>query len=318
MTTRAALKLRRFADLDRRRRGFTLIEITVVITLIALLVALLLPAVQSAREAANRAGCVNNLAQLNLALQLYEQAQGVLPPGVVDLTGPIKNTATGYGFGWITQILPFYEQKAADRLLNRNVGAYHAANDTVRAHVVTSLICPTDLRAGAVAPGPAPTSYAACTGGVETPIDVDNDGVFFLNSAIRYEDITDGTSQTILLGEKCLRGPDLGWMSGTRATLRNTGRTPNTTFFLAAPAGVPFWLSELPSNVGAAAQIQMTLPAPADAKFRVGGFGSRHPGGANFAMGDGSVRFLKSTISAAVFAAVGNRHDEEMIGADKY
>ncbi|MDE2505729.1 MAG: DUF1559 domain-containing protein, partial [Planctomycetota bacterium] len=128
---------------------------------------------------------------------------------------------------------------------------------------------------------------------------------------------TDGTSETILLGEKCLRGPDLGWMSGTRATLRDTGHTPNTTLFVATPAGVPFWSTELP-----AARNQLpivgSMPTPADAQYRVGGYGSRHPGGANCAMGDGSVRFLKSSIKPSVFAALGNRHDEELIGADSY
>ncbi len=299
------------------RRGFTLIEITVVIALIAVLIALLLPAVSAAREAARRASCVNNLEQLNLALQLYEQAQRVLPPGVVDAAGPIKHLPAGYHMSWITQILPFLEQKAADRLLVRNLGVYHPANATVRTHQIETLLCPSEYQSAAAPLGPAQTSYAGCTGGAETPIDLDNNGVLYLNSAVRYEDITDGTSETIVLSEKWLRGPDLGWMSGTRATLRDTGHTPNATLFVATPAGVPFWSPELPAATN---QFRLggSMPTPKDAQYRVGGFGSRHPGGANFALGDGSVRFLKTTIKPSVFAALGNRHDEELISADSY
>src|SRR5689334_12018810 len=96
---------------DRGHPGFTLIELLVVIAIIAVLIALLLPAVQAAREAARRVQCVNNLMQLSVAVQNYESAHEVLPPGVINPTGPIQNSAKGYHVGWMVQILPFIEQK---------------------------------------------------------------------------------------------------------------------------------------------------------------------------------------------------------------
>ena len=88
--------------------GFTLIELLVVIAIIAVLIALLLPAVQAAREAARRAQCVNNLMQLGIAMQNYESSHEMLPPGVVNLTGPILDQPKGYHFGWLVQILPYW------------------------------------------------------------------------------------------------------------------------------------------------------------------------------------------------------------------
>ena len=106
-----------------RDRGFTLIELLVVIAIISVLIALLLPAVQSAREAARRAQCVNNLMQFGIALQSYDSAHEVLPPGVVNQTGPVLDQPKGYGFGWITQILPYFEQKNVYNHFNLKVSA---------------------------------------------------------------------------------------------------------------------------------------------------------------------------------------------------
>src|SRR5262245_65740468 len=92
---------------SRDRRGFTLIELLVVIAIIAVLIALLLPAVQSAREAARRAQCCNNLMQMGIAIVNYESSHERLPPGVVNSTGPVLDVPKGYHFGWMTQILPY-------------------------------------------------------------------------------------------------------------------------------------------------------------------------------------------------------------------
>ena len=97
----------------RRRERFTLIELLVVIAIISVLIALLLPAVQAAREAARRAQCCNNLMQLGIALQNYESSHELLPPGVVNDTGPMLDQPKGYHFGWLTQILPFCEQRTS-------------------------------------------------------------------------------------------------------------------------------------------------------------------------------------------------------------
>ena len=214
------------------RPGFTLIELLVVIAIIAVLIALLLPAVQACREAARRSQCVNNLMQLGIALKTYEGAFEVLPPGVVNPTGPILNTPSGYHFNWISQLLPFLDQRAVANSLNFDVGAYDPANGTTRSVLLNVLLCPSSTgptRMATSGPGqnpsdqPALTVYAANHSDAEVPIDTTNNGVFFLNSHIRYEDLADGSSQTLFIGEKITSGSELGWASGTSATLRNAG-----------------------------------------------------------------------------------------------
>jgi prepilin-type processing-associated H-X9-DG protein len=145
------------------------------------------------------------------------------------------------------------------------------------------------------------SNYAGCHDPLETPIDADNKGIFFLNSAVPYEDVTDGSSQTIFVGEK-LVDPDktLGWMSGTRSTLRNTGSDINSG--LAA------------MRRGEAAEVEL----PAQGKEFVGGFGSFHPGGANFAFGDGHVSFVSETIEAAILQQLADRSDGKLMMSDNY
>ena len=119
------------------------------------------------------------------------------------------------------------------------------------------------------------TNYVACHNSFEAPIDANNDGVFILNRAMRYEDIPDGSSNTIFLGEKLNDGTGQGWASGTRASLRNTG-----TLINAAPGGRPtFSRTGRPPSPAQGGKDVATPGTPA----YVGGFASKHPGGANFA-----------------------------------
>jgi prepilin-type N-terminal cleavage/methylation domain-containing protein/prepilin-type processing-associated H-X9-DG protein len=295
------------------RRGFTLIELLVVIAIIAVLVALLLPAIQAAREAARRAQCVNNLMQLSVAVQNYESSNEVLPPGVVNDAGPVLSLPKGYHFGWTVQILPYLEQKNTYGKLNFAVGVYDGANQSARQNTIRTFLCPSDPGGrGAVGGVPAgSSSYAACHHHIEAPIAASNMGCFFLNSSVRYEDISDGSAYTVFLGEKRLGGADLGWASGTRSTLRNTGNKPN--------AADPIALS-LMADVPADGEVTSPPPAlgnPALAGY-VGGFTGLHPGGVNVAFGDGSVRFVKDSISGKVWQALGNRADGEMISDDSF
>lgn len=293
------------------RLGFTLIELLVVIAIIAVLIALLLPAVQSAREAARRCQCVNNLMQLSIALQNYEAAHEVLPPGVVNPTGPITNVAAGYHFGWMTQILPYIEQKNVYNHFDRSVGVYAPNNQTVREVWISAYVCPSESGRGG-AGSLAMNNYAACYNDVEAPIAANSNGVFFLNSAIRSEDIPDGRGCTIFIGEKRTSINELGWASGTRATLRNANSPPNadqvlTTARAAAAAGP------------AAAPVLATDGAAAAAGAApVGGFSSNHPVGANFAFGDGSVRFIKNSINPKVYRCLASRADGELISDDAF
>ncbi len=299
---------------SRGRNGFTLIELLVVIAIIGVLIALLLPAVQAAREAARRIQCVNNLSQVALALHSYEDSHEVLPPGVVNPTGPILDQPNGYHFGWITQILPYIEQRNVYNHLNYQVSVYDPSNTTCRNTAIQCLLCPSDGYSHRYGSGETPSNYAGCHNGVEAPIDADNHGLLFLNSAIRGEDIPDGRALTILVGEHRIveqqpipygaapaPAPDLGWASGTRATLRNTDDPPNV-----------YGQGRYPSIFGG-----NPPPQPLPPNF-VGGYSSYHSGGANTAFADGSVKFIKNSISRAVFHALGNRADGEVISADSY
>jgi prepilin-type N-terminal cleavage/methylation domain-containing protein/prepilin-type processing-associated H-X9-DG protein len=282
------------------RSGFTLIELLVVIAIIAVLIALLLPAIQQAREAARRSQCVNNLMQLSIALANYESAHEALPPGVVDSAkGPISSTPAGYHYGWIVQILPYMGESVVYKHFHPEVSVYDDSNSTVRGITLRSFLCPSDPGPGSP-PVEASTNYAACHHDVEAPIATNNKGCFYLNSFVRLEDVADGLSNTIFLGEKMLE-IDLGWASGTRSTLRNTGTAINGT-------------ATTRSLTGATAT---TLPS-GFTPLSVGGFGSYHPGGANFAMGDGSVRFLKNSISTAVYQRLGARDDGQLVDGSRF
>jgi len=274
----------------RQRRGFTLVELLVVIAIIGILVGLLLPAVQAAREAARRCQCVNNVSQLALAIHNHEFHYERLPSGVINPTGPIRNEPIGQHVSWIISILPYMEQTNIFRNFDIKAGTYAEANLPVRKQHIPSLQCPSSsdvYNSGDF----AATSYVGCYNSKEEPIDSENNGILFLNSRLKFSDITDGTSQTILLGEVVNQGSQLGWASGTSSSLRNTG-----TF-------------ELPTKF--ARQIpQVKEPA---GSLIAGGFGSFHTGGANFAFADGSVHFLSYSTDTELYGNLGNRHDGEML-----
>jgi len=293
-------------DTSVPRRGFTLIEVLVVVTIVAVLMVLLLPAVQAAREAARRCTCVNNMMQLATALQHYQNVHEVLPPGVVNETGPIQNLPVGFHHSWLVQLLPYLEAKAVSRRFDDSVGLYAAENLTVRSVLIGVFLCPSD--------GPdrspnlvAQNNYAACHNDREAPIGARNNGAFFLNSRVGYEDIPDGTSLTIFVGEKKRAALDLGWASGTRATLRNAGVRLNAPDVLYGTRPIPTFDDDESFNP------IMIDPEPNNPNL-VGGFSSWHSGGANFAFGDGSVRFLRDGISARVFRSLANRADGDAVG----
>ncbi|QDV48092.1 DUF1559 domain-containing protein [Gimesia fumaroli] len=295
-----------------RPRGFTLIELLVVIAIIAILIALLLPAVQQAREAARRTQCKNNLLQLSLALQNYEMAFEVLPAGVYNPTGPIKNEAVGYHMGWLAGLMPFLDQQNMYRHIDFKQSVYAPVNQRVRSALIPVLRCPSDpngSRTTSVTENNIEiyqTNYAACYNSVESPINVDNTGVMFLNSSISYDQITDGSSNTIFIGEQLFDKSDLGWMSGTRASLRNTG-----SFNQDLPKNMRGYYNA--SGNSAEDQDEAENKQPIDPLLKVSGFGSYHVGGANFAMGDGSVRFISENIDVELFEQLGNRADGKLI-----
>jgi prepilin-type processing-associated H-X9-DG protein len=143
---------------------------------------------------------------------------------------------------------------------------------------------------------------------------VGNKGVFFLNSQIRYDDVTDGTAHTIYLGEKLREASELGWMSGTRATLRNAGHRINPPII----AGLNSFSGEDDEDDDAAEKPRPAITKNSNPTLLVGGFGSKHNGGANFAFGDGSVRFIKASIASKVFRLLASRADGELVGEDHF
>jgi prepilin-type N-terminal cleavage/methylation domain-containing protein len=311
-----------------RRHGFTLIELLVVIAIMAILVALLLPAVQIAREAARRTQCRQNLHQIGIALQNYHLAHECLPPGTVNETGPVRSEPQGYHHGWLTFLLPHLDERVLYSLVDTSVSIYDAKNATVRKTVVALLLCPSDpatrLSARNDDPAVALTSYAGVHHPVEAPIDATNHGVLFLNSRVRYEDISDGTSYTIFGGEILRSADHLGWASGTRGTLRNGGarinQTPggsryyNDPTYVPPPAPPEAVEDEGPGATPPAPIVTRTVTEPADPALVVGGFASDHEGGAHFVLGDGSVRFLSENIAQGVFQQLLDRADGRVTG----
>lgn len=277
-------------DHNPRLRGFTLVELLVVIAIIGVLVGLLLPAVQAAREAARRCSCANNITQIGLSLHNHEFHLGTFPSGVTNPTGPIQSVAEGSHVSWIIRILPYLEQAGLARHFVEDAGAYGEKNKPVREAIVSVLHCPSS-------PEPrnsdesgisiSHTTYAGCHHDGENPIDSNNNGVLFLNSEIGFEDIEDGSSNTLLVGEHFIDSGDLGWVSGTRATLRNTSK-----------------IEERPEN-------WRQREAPHD-PFYVGGFGSYHPGCLQIGLADGATRVLSNTTSKEVLYQLGNRSDLEI------
>jgi prepilin-type N-terminal cleavage/methylation domain-containing protein/prepilin-type processing-associated H-X9-DG protein len=278
----------------RRRRGFTLVELLVVIAIIGVLVALLLPAVQSAREAARRTSCLNNVTQLGLSLHNHEFHFESLPPGVTNPDGPIRNEPQGIHVSWIVKVLPYLEQNILFRRFDQAAGAYADANAEVRGVQISILRCPSDPmpfvnQAGTI----ARSCYAGCYHDTEAPIDKDNHGLLFLNSNVRYSQIYDGSTMTILLSEAITSPDGLGWVSGTRDTLRNTSVIEQSQPYLQQRSG-----QGQEEKVGS---------------LFVGGFGSHHPGGITVAFADGSSRFLSHNTAPAVLRLLGNRADGEII-----
>lgn len=317
------------------KSGLTLTELLAVIAIIGVLVALLLPAIQNARERARQMQCASNLIQLIIAVQNYEDAVNAYPPGTIDESGPIVNLPQGYHHNWIEQILPYLELQNQYRHLDRTVSIYHRSNSPLRQQVGSYLFrCPSS-----VAPDTGLTEYAAVHHHVESPIDVDDNGVFFLNSRVRRSEVTDGHSNTLFLGEKLPLAGDMGWLSGTRATLRNTGTRLNALNKAARVSGyrsLSGWSDTMTGQgfvlvdttqyetseeevkrinelIAAGTPIVSGLPTNPTA---VGGFESQHNEGVNFVFGDGSLRFIRDTIDMQVYQRLGHRADGQLLSED--
>jgi prepilin-type N-terminal cleavage/methylation domain-containing protein/prepilin-type processing-associated H-X9-DG protein len=291
------------------RFGFTLIELLVVIAISSVLMGLLLSAVQKAREASARAACQNNLKQLALALQQHHGDYACLPPGFRSF-----GTSPWPWSGWTLSSLPYLEQNA---LYKQSLEAYAAnwypfANPP---HVglatpLKVLACPSDSRV----PGPqtsqrtnvlvAFTSYLGVSG-----LDYSTkDGVLFQDSVVRFADVLDGTSNTLMLGERPPSADfQFGWWYAGIGQ-RSTGSADlilgvHEQNLLPITSGSPCGPGAYPFSPG-------TFTDPC-AMFH---FWSPHPGGANFAMADGSVRMIRY-LANPVMPALASRAGGEVVTA---
>lgn len=288
----------------RSRSAFTLIELLVVIAIIAILIALLLPAVQQAREAARRTQCRNNLKQIGLALHNYHDAQSCFPPG--QIRGWNGTVEVGNGASWGALILPFMDQAPLFTRLNLSYGITQSRAPSQNGAVVASLsaipgtLCPSDTERpptrsahGSADPNyisraPA-TSYFGTTGAFNTWGDSTNQrlsgGFFTIDPGPRstIATITDGTSNTIAVGEQTYRV----WTGGMWLGL--TGNTTDPTVPGTDSACCQDWFL----HMGVYPITNRFVFGMPQASWR---FGSEHTGGAHFLMADGAVRFISENI----------------------
>ncbi len=307
------------------RPAFTLIELLVVIAILSVLLGLLLPAVQKVREAAARANCQNNLKQIGLACHNYHDAQQSFPPSYrATAAYSDGETDTAPGWGWAAFLLPHLEQDNLYRQLNfpLPVGQSPGIQTMVKIYLCPSDLTPSD--AFSVPDGfgnpvalAAPSSYAACVGGDESDAaGPTGQGVFYRNSRMRFADITDGTSNTLLVGERAWANANGIWAGAIAGAVCKRGQQNP------CPGSGAGWY---PASVLVQAHSHLNNTTT-DTDGGLDDFSSRHFGGSNFVFADGSVRFLRSvpgdnpdgsyTADSLLFQALGTRSGGEVVAED--
>jgi prepilin-type N-terminal cleavage/methylation domain-containing protein len=327
------------------RHGFTLIELLVVIAIIAVLIALLLPAVQSAREAARRAQCVNNLKQFGIALQNYHDVNGTFP--VDRFNGPVFGSYT-YGldcYSALLRMLPFMEQTQTFNTFNLNLNNNDPSNTTGIGVYVASFLCPSDTT-DRVPQGWAATNYAVNEGtyfpwlwGVSDVANANTsfpppNGLFFVDMAFTIASVTDGTSNTAAFSERVI-GDFSNAISTPKTDNYGPGTSPagitdatagclaldvtNLAYQNLSVDGAPWAFGSNCETIYKHCTTPNTRSCMYPANWRILlSANSNHPGGVNLALTDGSVRFIKDTISLVTWQALGTRNGGEVISADSY
>jgi prepilin-type N-terminal cleavage/methylation domain-containing protein/prepilin-type processing-associated H-X9-DG protein len=313
---------------SRPARAFTLIELLVVIAIIAVLIALLLPAVQAAREAARRSQCVNNLKQFGIAMHNHHDTEGTFPFG--SFNSPSQ--------AWTFPILPFMEQVAMSNALNLNATFYDGKNSTVTSATITSFLCPSDPGAGSIMvtsgqPNRKKGNYVVNWGnshydqGNPNPFTGPNGtvvpqrGIFRVNTKTvppsGLRDVTDGSSGTLLMSELIDALPN-----GTIYDMRGDTWSASRCAFMFMAYTQPN--SKIPDQMDD--KNQCAYPSGSNPPC-LNGTGSQpdftaarsfHSGGVNVGMADGSVRFVKNSVSIDVWRALSTPQGQEVVSADQY
>jgi prepilin-type N-terminal cleavage/methylation domain-containing protein len=326
---------------SRGERGFTLIEMLVVISIIAVLIGLLLPAVQAAREAARRMQCQSNLKQIGLAMHGYHDVwlsfpPAYLAPDALRPNRPVTDFEIGSGWAWGTLILPYLEQKPVYDAANLDLGFGEVSappgylglkeNRTVRQISVSTFLCPSagggegPLRLGydSGSVSGSPGQYIASAGWMDSSQSpIDGTGVLYPNSRVAIGDVSDGTSATLMIGERSRNLADAAWSGvfGSRST--PAPLCTKVGWPVESCVGLMFLLM---GRTGPSSDIVSgDIPVGNTPNHQgADGFASLHPGGCQFLVCDGSVRFIKETLAPQVFQALATRAGGEIIGADQY
>jgi prepilin-type N-terminal cleavage/methylation domain-containing protein len=315
----------------KRRLGFTLIELLVVIAIIAVLIALLLPAVQSAREAARRAQCINNLKQIGIAMHNYADVQGGFPPSAFAADTPELQQ---WG-GWCAQILGFLEQPQVYNAYNFDLAFHAVPNQTAVNTVLSVFICPSTPRPAApifglvqftgrsgspnmslsAAPGDYYTPRSYVEQWYASPTFVDHIGAVDQAVHTPFSRITDGLSNTMLAYE-CAGKPDY-YVKGKYV---HGFPTPDSPYVVDHYWGFGPWASyqnmRIVSFTGG--QYQYDGPCVINCHNGWNGVYSFHSGGVDVLVCDGSARFLKESVAKPVIKAFVTRAEGEILSADQY
>lgn len=315
------------------KSGFTLVELLVVIAIIGILVGLLLPAVQAAREAARRMQCGNNLKQIGLAMHNYESTFKRFPPG--NMVG-----AWSTGLSVHARLLPYLEQANSYVLVDFNYAYNHPNNDLARMQNVSTYLCPSDVSGNLPAAlggknnyygnagtslmaGAPPTDPSDPNFGLLPPT-----GVFFRDSRVGSRDIIDGLSHTAAFSEKLLGDGNNGIGTANSDTFRpgTFPATPDQAMNDCFAVDVSDLSKQGFSNVGApwlwayhstTMYYHIAPPNTRSCMYPPGRImttaGSRHPGGVQVLLCDGSVQFLAQTINLQIWRGMGTRQGGEVL-----